>query len=98
MSELLQPALQAHGGIDRWNTFNTVSALFVTGGGLMPMKGVELPTTPLVGFASIHEEKTVIKPFGQPDRRMVFTPQIVVIETDAGEIVSERSNLRETFA
>ncbi len=72
MSELLQSVLQAHGGIDRWNKFTTVSATFVTGGGLMPMKGVELPTTPLVGIASIHEQKTVIKPFGQPDRRMVF--------------------------
>ncbi len=64
----------------------------------MPMKGVELPTTPLVGIASIHEQKTVIKPFGQPDRRMVFTSQKVVIETNAGEIVSEQSNPRETFA
>ena len=64
----------------------------------MPMKGVELPTTPVVGIASIHEQKTVIKPFGQPDRRMVFASQKVVIETNAGEIVSERSNPREAFA
>ncbi len=49
MSELLQSVLPAHGGIDRWNKFTTVGATFVTGGGLMPMKGVELPTTPLVG-------------------------------------------------
>jgi len=98
MSELLQSVLQAHGGIDRWNKFTTVGATFVTGGGLMPMKGVELPTTPLVAIASIHEQKTVIKPFGQPDRRMVFASQKVVIETNAGEIVSELSNPRETFA
>jgi len=98
MNEPLQSVLQAHGGIDRWNKFNTVSASFVTGGGLVPMKGVELPTTPLGGIASIHEEMTLFKPFGQPDRQMVFTSQRVVIETNAGEIVSDRSNPRETFA
>jgi hypothetical protein len=47
---------QAHGGLDRWNTFDKVSASFITGGGLMPMKGVELPATALVGVASMHEE------------------------------------------
>ena len=42
MSELLQSVLRAHGGIDRWNKFTTVSALFVTGGGgLMPMNAVD---------------------------------------------------------
>src|ERR1700739_1078946 len=98
MTELLHSVLRAHGGLDRWNAFNKVSASFITGGGLMPMKGVELPATPLVGIASIHEERTVIEPFDGPERRMIFTPERVVIETNSGVVVSERSTPRDSFA
>ena len=41
MNELLKSLLQAHGGLDRWNTFEKVSATFVTGRRLMPMKGIK---------------------------------------------------------
>ena len=97
-SELLDSALRAHGGIDRWNKFEEISAAFVTGGGLMPMKGMNLDPKPLEGTATIHHESTVITPFGKDDQRMVFTPQRVLVETSLGEIVAERSNPRATFA
>jgi hypothetical protein len=74
MSELLYLVLRAHGGLDRWNNFNKVSAQFVAGGGLLPMKGLEADPNPLDGTVTIHEESTVIRPFGQPDWRMIFTP------------------------
>jgi hypothetical protein len=41
MSELLDLVLRAHGGLNRWNNFNKVSAKFVAKGGLLPMKGLE---------------------------------------------------------
>jgi hypothetical protein len=37
--EFLQKVLQAHGGLDRWNSFETVQATIVTGGQLLGMKG-----------------------------------------------------------
>src|ERR1700733_14667423 len=77
MNDLLDLVLRAHGGLDRWNKFNKVSATFVTGGGLLPMKGLETPPKPLDGTVTIHEESTVIRPFGQPDWRMIFTPNRV---------------------
>ena len=98
MSELLDLVLQAHGGLDRWNNFNKVSAQFVAGGGLLPMKGLEADPNPLDGTVTIHEESTVIRPFGQPDWRMIFTPNCVSIETTAGVVVQERSNPRAAFA
>jgi hypothetical protein len=30
-SELLDSVLRAHGGVDRWNRFEEISAVFVTG-------------------------------------------------------------------
>jgi hypothetical protein len=49
MSKLLDLVLRAHGGLDRWNKFNRVSATFVSGGGLLPMKGLEVDPKPLEG-------------------------------------------------
>ena len=97
MSELLDLVLQAHGGVDRWRTFKEVTASFVSGGGLMPMKGINVPPTPLEGTATIHHESTVISPFGKSDQRMVFTPELVVVETTSGSIVEERLNPRAAF-
>jgi hypothetical protein len=98
MSELLDLALRAHGGFDRWRKFNKVSATIVSGGGLLPMKGLEVDPKPLKATVTIHEESTVIGPFGQSDWRMMFAPERVVIETTAGIVVRERSNPRAAFA
>jgi hypothetical protein len=83
-SELLDSVLGAHGGVDRWNRFEEISAVLVTGEGLMPMKGINLDPMPLGGTATIHHESTIITPFGKPDQRMVFTPQCVLVETRRG--------------
>jgi len=95
---LLARAIAAHGGLDRWNPFNKVTATVVAGGGLLPMKGLEADTNPLEVTVTLHEESASISPFGQPDWRMAFTPDRVAIETTAGTIVRERSNPRASFA
>ena len=83
MNDLLARAIAAHGGLDRWNTFNRVSATIIAGGGLLPMKGLEADTNPLEVTVTPHEESASISPFGQPDWRMAFTPDRVAIETTA---------------
>jgi hypothetical protein len=55
MSELLDLVLRAHGGLDRWSKFNKIGATIVSGGGLLPMKGIELPQ--LFNFASAKTPK-----------------------------------------
>jgi len=52
MNKLLDSALQAHGGLDRWSRLDKVSAMIVSGGGLLPMKGIE-PPSPLPATAAI---------------------------------------------
>jgi hypothetical protein len=98
MNELLANVLSAHGGLDRWNKLGKVSATIVAGGGLLPMKGLDVDPRPLQGTVTTHSESTVIEPFGQPDWRMIFTPDRVVIETTAGAVLNERSNPRAAFA
>ena len=42
MTELLNSVLQAHGGIERWRSFDTVRATFSSSGGLLPLKGLDI--------------------------------------------------------
>jgi hypothetical protein len=99
MSELLDLVLRAHGGLDRWSKFNKIGATIVSGGGLLPMKGIELPQPPAgtATVATTHEQSAVISPFGQSDWHMVFRPERVAVETTAGAVVDERANPRAAF-
>ena len=98
MNELLANVLSAHGGLDRWKKLNTVSAMIVANGGLLPMKGLDVDPKPLLGTATTRTESTVIEHFGKPDWRMTFTPDRVAIETTAGVLVNERLDPRAAFA
>lgn len=97
MNELLANVLAAHGGLDRWRKLSKVSATIVAGGGLLPMKGLDVEPMPLQGTVTTHTESTVIEPFGQPDWRMTFTPDRVAIETTLGTLVHERLDPRAAF-
>ena len=97
MHDLLARAIEAHGGLDRWNTFQKVTATVVAGGGLLPMKGLEPDSNPYEETVTLREETASASPFGQTDWHMVFTPDQVVIKTTTGEIVSERTNPRAAF-
>ena len=98
MTKLLDQVLQAHGGIDRWRTFDTVRATFTTSGGLLPLKGLDGAPRPSEGVATIHEEQLRIDGYRHPDWRMSFTPDKVTIENMNSEIVEARANPRESFA
>src|SRR5262249_25940049 len=98
MTQLLDAVLEAHGGIERWRTFDAVGATFLSGGGLLPMKGLEAPPRASEGVATIHEQALVIDGYRQPDWRMKFTPQRVAVETTQGQLVEERTSPRASFA
>jgi len=97
MPELLNLVLEAHGGIERWRTFDIVRATFVSSGGLLPMKGLDVTPSPSEGVATIHQETLRIDGYRRPEWRMRFTPDRVVVETMNAEIVEERTNPRESF-
>ncbi len=46
MNELLSLALDAHGGLEHWNTFEMVHAKIVSGGQLRAMKGTPQDAVP----------------------------------------------------
>jgi hypothetical protein len=98
VNDLLERVIAAHGGLDRWNTFTEMTATMLGGGGLWPMKGFEPAPIPTDVTITLHEENSTISPFGDPERRAVFNPHRVAIESTDGTIIEERSNPRASFA
>lgn len=95
---LVKLVLDAHGGYERWKQFGNVTAKVVSGGFLWSMKGIELDDTPRRMTSEFRRQWTRTEPFGDPNWHMTYTPERVVIETEAGEIIAEQQNPRDTFA
>src|SRR5467141_839542 len=98
MSDLLETAIEAHGGLERWNELDTVSARLIQGGVLWPFKGQGGVLDDVVVTASLHEERVSHRPFGAADRHSSFTPERVAIETDDGTVVEPLDQPRASFA
>jgi hypothetical protein len=96
--DLLAEAIDAHGGLERWNAFTTLRATIVTAGALWAMKGLMQDSGPRQMTVALHREAASVAPFGARDRRTEFTPGRIAIETTAGDVVSERSDPRSSFA
>lgn len=97
MNEFVKAVLAAHGGLERFRQFNTVSVEVVSGGGLWPLKGLIMDSMPRRQTVSLHEEFASVTPFGQPNWRTNFRPERVAIETTDGEIVKELADPRAAF-
>jgi len=87
---LLDRVLIAHGGLDRWNSFNTVRATLVTGGSLWAAKGLTQDSAPRQMTVWLHEQRASVTPFGGPDKRTAYSPDRIAIETTDGQVIAER--------
>jgi hypothetical protein len=97
-SDLLETVTEAHGGLERWNQLDTISARLIQGGVLWAAKGQAGVLDDVVVTASLHEERVSHRPFGAADRHSVFTPERVSIETDDGTVVEALEQPRASFA
>src|SRR5215472_8992176 len=97
MTDLLDRAVAAHGGLERFNQFKTVSAHLVTSGALQSLKGQTgvLSTDVTV---ELHQQRASFAPFKLPNQRAVFSPERAAVETNEGAVVAERANPRAAFA
>jgi hypothetical protein len=98
MQELLERVLTAHGGLNRWNAYERVSATVVTGGDFWTTKGISIDDLPRRATASVHREWTTVTPYGNPDWLMTFDPTRVVVEAGDNSMIAERDRPRSAFA
>jgi hypothetical protein len=98
MADLLDTVVEAHGGLERWNQLDNVSARLIQGGALWELKGQPGVLDDVVVTASLHEERVSHRPFGAPDRRSAFTPERVAIESHDGTVLEALDQPRASFA
>lgn len=98
MNELLAEVIEAHGGMERWRSYEKVEASIVTGGGFFGLKGLEQDLEPCQIAVWLHEERSSMLPYGAADQRASFTPDRVAIEKLDGTVVAERLSPADSFA
>ena len=98
MNDLLAFAVQAHGGLDRWNTFKTLRAELSVGGAIWQIKQQPGLLTDKVFEIETHRERLTITPFTASDRRSIFVPGRLALETLDGGAVEQRDNPQASFA
>ncbi len=97
MNDLLQTAIEAHGGLERWRQATRLRAHANIGGGLWGAKGK-------AGFLSNvridvdpHRQHVEYAPFGAPGQYSVYEPGRVSVETDSGQVLESRDDPRAAF-
>lgn len=97
MGSLLDQALEAHGGRERWAAASRIGARIRSGGLLIRTR---FPGRGLADYrieAEVGSPHATATPFPQPGRRGVFDRGAVRIETDAGEPIESRADPRSQF-
>jgi hypothetical protein len=98
MNSLAKLAIDAHGGLDRWKQFETVSAHLVQGGLLWQIKGQAGTLDKTNVTVGLRSEWASHWPFGTTDRRSRFEPSRVALEAAAGTVLEELREPRKSFA
>ena len=98
MTSLLSQVLDAHGGLERWRQFTTLSATIVTGGELWSIQGLVQDGRPRRMTVDLHREWGSVDPFGDTEWRTDFTPDRIAIVARDGTTIAQRADPRAAFA
>src|ERR1700730_18145667 len=97
MEDLLALAVDAHGGMTRWDAIQTVTADLTIGGGLWDLQGKTGILKEARYEADVHIQRATLGRFTAPDRHVRFSPERLVLETDAGEVMEIPDHPRSAF-
>lgn len=97
MNKLLEITMNAHGGIENFKKFDTVTARLMCGGVLWSMVGHPGSVDDI--YVTSHTKKEAVShyPFLKPDWHTSFTPDQVSILDSKGTILEKLSNPRKSF-
>jgi hypothetical protein len=95
--ELAKLAIDAHGGLARWNQFTQISAHLLQGGVFWGVKGKAGVLDDVSVTVDLRAEKVSHYPFGSSDRRSRFEPQRVALEDGSGKVLEELLQPRSSF-
>jgi hypothetical protein len=96
MDDLLKLAIEAHGGLEHWREFNVVRANASITGELWHLKGQPDVLKNVQVVAQLHRQHLVTHLIGK-DRRTIFTPGQVSIESESGVVKETRADPTASF-
>jgi hypothetical protein len=97
MGELLDLAVKAHGGLARWNEVTTIKVAASVTGAIWHVKGKPDFLKNIVVTADTRQERVTLD-FPSQDKRAIFQPERVVIETADGTLIESRDDPEKSFA
>jgi hypothetical protein len=97
-NDLLKRAVEAHGGLERWNTFRTLEADMSITGAIWHVKQKPDIFRRIVATLDTHTQRVEMQPFTAPQRRSVFIPGHVAVESADGRVLERRDNPRASYA
>ena len=97
MNNLLEFTINAHGGIEAWNKFESITARLMVDGVLWPMKQQSGTISDIYVTSKTKEEFTTHYPFVEKDWHTSFEPHRIAVENNKGETIEELLNPRDSF-
>src|SRR5580704_17338412 len=97
MGELLDLAVRAHGGLARWNEVTTIKVAASITGAIWHVKGKPDCLNNVVITADTRQERVTLDFVGQ-NKRAIFQPERVVIETAYETLIEARDDPEKSFA
>src|SRR5471032_44673 len=98
MNDLLAFAIDAHGGLDRWNAFSRLKAELSIDGAIWHLKQQPGLLSDKIFEIDTHQQRLTITPFLAAGQRSVFVPGRVSIETLDGEVLESRDDPEAAYA
>jgi hypothetical protein len=96
MNELLNLAVKAHGGLARWNKVKTIEVAASITGGIWYVKGKGDFLKNVILTTETRKEHLIVDFPGQ-DKRAIFQPNRVVMETVDGNLIEARDDPEKSF-
>jgi len=96
MNELLKLAVNAHGGLDRWNNVQAIKMAASITGAIWYVKGKPDCLKNIVMTADAKTERVVTEFPGQ-DKRSIFEPSRIAIEKLDGTVIETRDDPEKSF-
>jgi hypothetical protein len=98
MNDLLAFAIEAHGGMERWNSFTSLAAEVSIDGAIWHLKQQAGLLADKVFDIDTHNQHVIITPFMRDDLRSVFAPGLLTLESGDGTVEESRESPEASFS
>ena len=98
MTELLQLAVQAHGGLDRWQDLTSATGTFSVTGAIWHAKGRPDIFKELTLEADLHQQHVVLRPSSWAGLCSVYRDDVLSLVDSEGRVIERRPNPASMYA